>query len=194
MVSSSKRKMLAARDDLVDKVGRIAANKGFTLFGMVNNLLELAVQAEDLGISLDEAMDKSALVKAVREVSYTLLLESLLYDTVEIAYQNNAEKTLQTWFDAGVWVAKRYISRREKDPLLACTRDLKVFGWNISEVNFERSGNRAYIRILSPRFTEAYTALLSRYLEGMLGTLGYIITYKEIGRGNVRLEAVEKVT
>jgi len=191
-MKSSRRKMLAAREDLADKLGKMASSKGFTIFGMVNNLLELAVSVETMGISLDEAVDNYRIIKAVKNASFTLVLESLLYDTTEIAYQKAKEKTLTTWFDAGVWVGRQYISRGAEDPFTALKRDLKAFSWNIPEFTMEKTEKEVSIRVLSPRFSESYTLLFNRFLEGILEAFGYGVTYKEVGRGNIRLEAAKK--
>ncbi len=184
--------MLAARDDLADKIGKISEKRGFTLFGMINDLLDLAIKADNMNISLKEAVDSYELAKEVRDASFTLVLESLLYDTAGIAYEKATEKTLKTWFDAGTWVAQRYIARGVKDPLGAYERELKVFGWNIPGISLERSGKNVSFRILSPRFSEAYTVLFNRYLLGVLEGSGYQITFNEVGRGNIRLEAVKR--
>lgn len=191
-MTSSRRKMLAAREDLADKVSKIAASKGFTIFGMINNLLELAVSVEGMGISLEEAVDNYELIKAVRSASFTLVLESLLYDTAEIAYERAKDKTLKTWFEAGVWVGRQYITRGVEDPFTAVRRDLKAFSWNIPEFTMERLEKEVSVRVLSPRFSESYTLLFNRFLEGILEAFGYGITYKEVGRGNIRLEAAKK--
>jgi hypothetical protein len=184
--------MLAARDDLADKMGKIAENRGFTLFGMLNDLLSLAIKADSMGISLKEAVDAYELAKEVRDASFTLVLESLLYDTAEIAYEKATEKTLKIWFDAGAWIAQRYIARGVADPLSAYERELKVFGWNIPGIFMERSKKSVSFRILSPRFSEAYTILFNRYLQGILAGSGYEVTFNEVGRGNIRLEAVKR--
>jgi len=191
-MKSSRRKMLAAREDLADKLGKMASSKGFTIFGMVNNLLELAISVEAMGISLDEAVDNYRIIKAVKNASFTLVLESLLYDTTEIAYQKAKEKTLTTWFDAGVWVGRQYIARGAEDPFTALKRDLKAFSWNIPEFTMEKTEKEVSIRVLSPRFSESYTLLFNRFLEGILEAFGYGVTYKEVGRGNIRLEAAKK--
>jgi hypothetical protein len=184
--------MLAARDDLADKIGKIAEQRGFTLFGMINDLLDSAIKVDSMGISLKEAVDAYELTREVRDASFTLVLESLLYDTADIAYEEASEKTLKTWFDAGIWVARRYIARGVKDPLGACERDLKVFGWNILGVTMDRDGQGVSVRILSPRFSKVYTVLFNRYLKGVLAGCGYEVTFNEVGRGNIRLEAVLK--
>ena len=189
---SGRRKMLAARDDLADRIGKIAEKRGFTLFGLVNDLLDLAVKVDSTGVSLKEAVDAYELAREVKDASFTLVLESLLYDTADIAYEKAHEKTMKTWFDAGVWIAERYIARGVRDPLEAYERELKVFGWNIPGINVERSGKEVSFRILSPRFSESYTVLFNRYLQGFLEGSGYEITFNEIGKGNIRLEAIKR--
>jgi hypothetical protein len=191
---SSRRKMLAARDDLADEIGKIAARRGFTVFGMVNDLLDLAIKVDGMGVSLKDAVDVYALAREVKDASFTLVLESLLYETAETAYQEASEKTLKTWFDAGFWVAQRYLARGVADPVSAFERELKIFGWNIPEISLERSARLVTVRILSPRFSETYTILFNRYLQGFLVTLGYEITFNEVGKGNIRLEAAKRGT
>ena len=192
MTTSGRRKMLAAREDLAEKAGQIASKKGFTVFAMLNNLLSLSINAEALGFSLEEAFDNYKFIKAVRNASFTLILESLLYDTSEIAYQKAKEKTMATWFEAGVWIGRQYISRGGEDPFKTVARDLKAFIWNAPEFTMEKTGKQVSIRALSPRFSESYTLLFTRFLEGILESFEYGVTYKEIGRGNIRLEAAEK--
>ncbi len=191
---SSRRKMLAARDDLADEIGKIAARRGFTVFGMVNDLLDLAIKVDRMGVSLKDAVDIYALAREVKDASFTLVLESLLYETAEAAYQESSDKTSKMWFDAGAWVAQRYLARGIADPIGAFERELKIFAWNIPDVSLERSEQSISVRILSPRFSESYTVLFNRYLEGFLMTLGYEITFNEVGRGNIRLEAVKRGT
>jgi len=189
---SGRRKMLAARDDLADGLGKIAEKRGFTIFGMVNDLLDLAIRVDSLGITLKEAVDAYELAREVRDASFMLVLESLLYDTADIAYEKASAEALKTWFDAGIWVAQRYVARGVKDPLDAFEKELKVFGWNIPGITVERTGNSVSVRILSPRFSESYTILFNRYLEGFLHGCGYNVTFNEVGRGNIRLEAALK--
>lgn len=184
--------MLAARDDLADALGKIAGQRGFTLFSMVNDLLELAIQADKMGISLKETVEAHKLAKDVRDASFTLILESLLYDTACMAYEKANAKAMQTWFDAGVWIGARYVSRGSKDPLGDYERELLGFSWNIPSITLERSGSKVSIRILSPRFPESYTILFTRYLEGVLFGCGYEVTFGEVGKGNIRLEALKR--
>jgi hypothetical protein len=184
--------MLAARDDLADKVSKVAESKGFTLFAMINSLLDMAIEVDKRGTSLEEAIDSYVTIKAVKEASFTLVLESLLYETAETAYSKAKEKTLSIWYDAGGWVARQYLSRGVRDPLGALGRDLKTLSWNIPEFTMERANDGVSVRVLSPRFSESFTNLYCRFLEGLLSTFKYSITHKDVGKGNIRLEAVKK--
>ena len=191
-MGNGRRKMLAARDDLADKASKIADLRGFTLFGYLNDLLELAIKVDGMGVSLKEAVNSYELAKEVKDASFTLVLESLLYDTAGIAFDKANERTLKAWHDAGIWMAQRYIARGVKDTLAAYERELKVFGWNIPGISLEQSGKMVSVRILSPRFSDSYTVLFNRFLEGFLEGSGYTVTFNEVGRGNIRLEAVKK--
>jgi len=184
--------MLAAREDLADKMSAIAAARGLTLFSVINELLEVAIKVEDMGISLRETVDAYELTREAQNSSFTLVLESLLYDTADLATEKANSETLKTWLDAGVWVARRYLARGEKDPLGAYEREVKVFGWNISSFTLNRVGQKVAIRMVSPRFSKNYTVLFSRYLMGILKGSGYEVTFNEVGRGNIRLEATFK--
>jgi hypothetical protein len=184
--------MLAAREDLADKMSAIAAQRGLTLFSLINELLEVAIKVDDMGISLRETVDAYELTREAQNASFTLVLESLLYDTADLATEKANSETLKIWFDAGVWVARRYLARGEKDPLGAYEREVKVFGWNISSFTLDRMGPKVAIRMVSPRFSKNYTVLFSRYLMGILKGSGYEVTFNEVGRGNIRLEATFK--
>ena len=192
VTTSAGRKMLAAREDLADKMSAIAAARGLTLFSLVNELLEVAIKVDDMGISIRETVDAYELTREAQNSSFTLVLESLLYDTADIATEKANQETLKTWFDAGVWVARRYIARGENDPLGVYEREVKVFGWNISSFTMERAGQKVAIRMVSPRFSKNYTVLFNRYLMGILKGSGYEVTFNEVGRGNIRLEATFK--
>jgi hypothetical protein len=191
-MKSGRRKMLAAREDLVDKASKIAKSKGFTLFGMINNLLELSISAEIMGITLEEAVDNYSTIRAIKNASFTLVLESLLYDTADIAYQRAKEKSLKTWFEAGVWVGKHYISKGTGDQFATLINDLKAFSWNAPDFILEMRGTEISLRVLSPRFSDSYTLLLNRFLEGILEAFAYAVTFSEVGKGTIRMEAVKK--
>jgi len=191
-LKSIKRKTLFAREDLVNRLLSIAKQQGRSLYGLVNEIFELVIRAEVLGVNLQKAFEERWILKKARKDGFILVPEGLLYEMAEIAYQNSKDEALKRWFEAGVWLAKRYMEVESEEPLEAFKRSLKAYSWNMEEMLIEEENEKISIRIISPRMPETYAKLYSTFIEGALNTFGYKIAKKEVSFGNVRLEAVGK--
>jgi hypothetical protein len=187
-----KRKSFAAREDLLDKMNKVAKENELTLYGFVNEAFDLTLKASELGVNLRTLIDSRELLKIARDKGYTLGLESLWYEMSEIAFNEAKKKSLQIWFNAGVWLAKRYVTDDIEDPIEEFKKDLKEFSWNVPELEINKKNKRISVRVVSPRFSESYTSLFSSLVEGALETFGYEIDNKEIARGIACLEAIKK--
>ena len=191
-LKSTKRKTLFAREDLVNRLLSIAKQQGRSLYGLVNEIFELVIRAEDLGVNLQKAFEERWILKKARKDGFILVPEGLWYDMAEIAYQNSRDEALKRWFEAGVWLAKRYMEVESEEPLEAFKRSLKAYSWNMAEMVIEEENGKISIRIISPRMTETYANLYSTFIEGALNTFGYKIDKKEVSFGNIRIEAFGK--
>jgi len=185
----SKRKTFVAREDLTQRISEMAKRRGYSLYDMVNEVFELTVKAEDSGVNLRNAVEEHAVLKTAKEAGFILCMESLWYDMTELAYKKAKAKTLKSWFNAGVWLAKRYVTSENADPFEAFKRDLEAFTWNTPEFNIEKTEKQVSVRIISSRFPESYTLLYEAFLKGVLETFGYKIVDKEVERGGIRLKA-----
>jgi hypothetical protein len=185
-----KRKSFAARGDLLAGMNKVAKERDLSLYGFVNEVFELTLRANELGVNFRSLIDSRELLKAAMESGFTLGLESLWYEMAELAYAKAKKKSLKTWFDAGVWFAKRYVTGETDDPLEAFKKDLKDFTWNIPELDVTKKAGKVSVRVVSPRLPESYTLLFTSFLEGALETFGYKIGSKEVSRGIICLEAV----
>jgi hypothetical protein len=186
-----KRKSFAAREDLLDSMNKVAKENDFSLYGFVNEVFKETLRANELGANIRTLIDSRELLKDARENGYTLGLERLWYEMSEIAYDKAKKKAIQTWFDAGVWLAKRYVTGETEDPFEAFKTDLKDFTWNVPELEVNKNEDKLSVRIVSPRLTESYTFLFTAFLEGALETFGYKIDGKDVSRGIIYLEAVK---
>ena len=129
-----KRKSFAAREDLLDSMNKVAKENDLSLYAFVNEVFKETLRANELGANLRTLIDSRELLKDARENGYTLGLESLWYEMSEIAYDKAKKKSLQTWFDAGVWIAKRYVTGDTEDPFEVFKNDLKDFTWTVPEL------------------------------------------------------------
>ena len=186
-----KRKSFAAREDLLDSMNKVAKENDLSLYGFVNEVFKETLRANEVGANLRTLIDSRELLKDAKEKGYTLGLESTWYEMSEIAYDKSKKKALQTWFDSGVWLAKRYVTGSTEDPFEEFKNDLKDFTWNVPELEITKKENRVSVRIVSPRFSESYTFMFTAFLEGALETFGYKIDGKEVSRGIICMEATK---
>jgi len=187
-----KRKTLFAREDLANRLSIIAKQHGYTLYNLVNEILELAIQAEDAGINLRRIFEESWILKTAKRDGFILGFESLWYDMADMAYEKDKDEAIKRWFEAGVWLAKRYASAGIEDPFETFKRNLEAYTWNVPEFTIEKGEKTVSVRIISPRFSESYTILYSAFLEGALEAFGYKTSSKEVSVGVIRLKAVGK--
>jgi hypothetical protein len=191
-VPKISRKTFAAREDLIKSAGEVAKKKGFSFYAFMNEILQLTLQAEEMGVSLRSLIEERGLLKAAKEASFVLGLESLWYEMADIACEKAKRKTLNSWVDAGAWLAKRYVSSGFKDQFQAFKSDLQAFTWNVSELDIEENKDEVSIRIISPKFSESYTFLLAAFLESALTTFGYSRFNKDVTRGTIRMKAIRR--
>ena len=194
MVNKSpvKRKTFVAREDLLNRLCEVAKERGCSLYELVNEIFELAIASQDLGLNLKRVVDSRQRLEDARGLGFVLGLENLWYDMADLAYEKGKRQALKSWFDAGVWFATRYITNGVEAPLDAFKGDLSAFTWNAPEFVLENTGNKVSVRITSPRFTESYTVLFATFLEGAMKAFGYKIAGKDVSRGVIRLEALRE--
>lgn len=188
---SAKRKTFVTREDLINRLSEIAKERGHSLYETVNEIFELAIASYDLGLVLKRIVDERHLIEMARQSGFILGLESLWYEMADLSYDSKKRQMLKSWFDAGVWFAKRYTTSNVADPLANFSHDLALFTWNAPEFRIDRTRMDVSVRIMSPRFSASYTYLFASFIEGALQTFGYNILTSDIKQGIIRLDAVK---
>ena len=187
-----KRKSFAAREDLLEQMNIIAKENDLSLYKYVNDVFQLTIKASEMGVTFDRLLNSRELLNDAKDNGYTLGLESLWYAMADLSYAGSKQKALQSWYDAGVWLAKRHLTGKSQDPFETFTTDLQDFTWNIPELDFKRKQEKLSVRVVSPRLPESYTMLFMSFLEGAIQTFGYQITTKDTSRGIICLHATKK--
>lgn len=184
-VTAPKRKMLAAREDLADKISDIALRKG-TLYDYLNETLEEAIRADSIGLSLKEAIDERGIVKVARDSGFTFVPERLWFDICEKAYERlGIRKMKSLWYETGQWYGTYY---GDLDKLKDAMNKLI---WDLSEFEVASKDGNLLVRCISPKFSESYSVLFSRFLEGALNALGYEFVDGDILKGVLNLRFKE---
>jgi len=180
-----KRKSLMARVDLADKVLEIASRRG-TLYDYVNDVLEQAVRAESLGVTLKEVLDDRWVIEWARDAGFTVIPEKIVYDLTEDAYRKfGKRKMTDLWYETGQWYGKYY------EDLGKFGGSVRRFFWDISEFKISGEDEHLTLTCLSSKFSEIYTELFGKFLEGALNALGYSIDEGEVSKGIISLRFVK---
>lgn len=185
--STSRRKMLAAQEDIANRIVDLANRKDMTVYQTVNDILEQALRVEELGMSLKQVVDERWMLERAQETGFTFTIEQLLYRIVDEAYESDKDKFVKIWREMGHWYGKYYQTKHD-DPMNAIREALELFTLGTSEYTFENNNRDLKFSFIGEKLTAGYIQLFSIFIEEILVVLGYKLTEKEINRGIIKLE------
>ncbi|MEM2926680.1 MAG: hypothetical protein QW220_00115 [Candidatus Bathyarchaeia archaeon] len=182
------RKFLAAKENLVEALSRLAKEKHLTLFSLVNESLEQTLRVEGFKKSLREVIDEYEALAIARETGFIIVMGEGLYSLIEKYYQEDRDGMIKVWYDQGSWYGRILPAQfLEKDGFNALEKFMRTIVWGLSEFTLSKIDNSLILRCIGPRLPESYTHLLAAFLEGLMHSLGYRTQSKDISRGIVFL-------
>jgi len=185
-LSSTRRKMLAAREDIANRIVELATRKDMTVYQTVNDILEQALRVEELGLTMSQVVDERWMLERAKETGFTFAIEHLQYLVVDAAFEENKKKISDIWGEMGTWYGK-YFKSKFDDPLQAFRETLDLLTTGTSEYSYVNSENELTISCIGERYTEGYTEVFSVFIENTLKVLGYKLNNKEVSKGIIKL-------
>ncbi len=183
----SKRKMLAAEEDLANKVAKLAEKRGLTVYQTVNDILEQALRAEEQGVSLREVVDRRGDMDRAREMGLTFTVGHLYYKVVDAAYSKDKERILDLWRDMGFWYGK-YFQGKGNDPFKMLTEALAFLTYG-SQFQIEQGkSNQFILSCINEKYTKGYTEVFAIFIESAFQVLGYKTVENETDRGLIQIK------
>ena len=187
MSSPSRRKMLAAQEDIANRIVELAKRKDMTVYQTVNDILEQALRVEELGMSLSQVVDERWMLEKAQETGFTFTIEQLLYRIVEDGYEENSEKLAKVWREMGHWYGKYYQAKHE-EPIEAFKEALELLTLGTSEYTLENSNREINFSLIGEKLSSGYLELFSVFVEELFSVLGFKVKDKEIKRGIIKME------
>jgi len=187
----ARRKVVAAREDLVNAVSIIAKKRGSTLYAFINDLLEQAVKADFMGTTVREIMESYEILKANKSAGQTLIpVDVLNYMASKLFEDPMSRSELEKmWRDYGRWYGE-YLSIKFRENLNSgrnfeqfLEKIVRELRWELTEVAVHREGDSLRIRCVSVLLQPATATLLLRFLEGVMEALGYETKSSSVYRG-----------
>lgn len=187
-----KRKFLAAKGDLVEKIKEIAKKKNLTIFSLANEALENLIKAEQTGESLSQIIEKYDMIKAVREAGFTLTPENIWFSFLNQKVESKSNLT-EFWKESGEWFGKYCKTKFTDDSSLqTLEKIMNIVLWDFSDFSIAKNESEITIRCVGSRTPENYTNLIAVFIQGVLEAYNYTITTKEVARGIIVLTFREK--
>ena len=110
---STRRKMLAADESIANKIVEMAKRRELTVYQTVNDVLEQAVRADEMGLSLIEVVDEREMLEKAKKMGLTFFIEGLLYDMVDLTYSNTHEQLSELCLETGRWYGKYFAGKAD---------------------------------------------------------------------------------
>ena len=186
----SKRKMLAAEEDLANKVAQLAEKRGLTIYQTVNDILEQAIRAEGEGVNLKEALDRRSDMVRARDMGLTFTVEHLYYQVVEAAYSDDKQKIEDLWKEMGFWYGK-YFKGKGDDPARDLTEALRFLTYGSQFTAEKGRGDELTVSCINERYTRGYTQVFASFIKAAYEVLGYRVKDNESSRGIIKIKLVK---
>lgn len=187
MATLARRKMLAADEELANRVVELAKRRGVTVFQTVNEILEQALRVEEEGLRLREIVEERGIIERARRLGFTFTVGRLLYEVAELAYERARGQASQMWLEMGRWYGK-YLNSMGKENLRAFRDVLELLAFGPPEWEMrEGRGGQVSVSLIGEQFTQGYLTLLSLFIEGAFENLGYRVNSREVSRGLLKL-------
>lgn len=183
----ARRKMLAADEELANRVVELAKRRGTTVFQTVNEILEQALRVEEAGLRLREIVEERGIIERARGLGFTFTVERLLYEVAELAYERSRGQASQMWLEMGRWYGK-YLNSMGKENLRAFREAMELLAFGPPEYEVrEGRGGQVSVSLIGERLTQGYLSLLSLFIEGIFENFGYKVNKKEVSRGLLKM-------
>ena len=184
---STRRKMLAADEDIANRVVEMAKRMESTVYQTVNDILEQALRVDDMGLFLGDVVDERETLEKAKRMGFTFTIESLLYDVVDVAYSRNKTRLSEMWLEAGQWYGK-YFSSKSEDGIAAFEEAMGLLTLGNPVFTVERGkGDGVSVSCVGERFTPGLTSVYSLFMEGVFEAFGMKLVEKENSDGIIRL-------
>lgn len=186
-VMSTRRKMLAADEDIANKIVEMAKRREWTVYQTVNEILEQALRADGMGFFLADVVDEREMIEKAKKMGFTFAVENLLYDVVDMAYTKDKKRLSEMWLEVGRWYGK-FFSSRADDGVDAFTEAMGLLTLGNSVFKIEKGrGNSVSVSCVGEGFTPGFTEVYSLFMEGVFEALGMELVNKENSDGIIRL-------
>ena len=189
MSSKFGKKLIAAQSNLVQKIARIAKIKGITVYSFVNEIMEQAIQAEEIGRSLKEVVELHKLTEIEKQTGAVLIPREILNILIQKVFEEDSKSLTDMFYKTGEWLGKYCKVRFSgENQLLTIEKMVKNLFREITDFDITKNSDEILVQCIGSRIPNSYTTLLSTFIEGIMHTFEYSTIKKDMSKGIISLK------
>ena len=187
MSKSEGRKLVYVPDYIVDKAKKVSKERGESLNLFISDVLRLALTADKLGFTPEQAAEFLEIMQAQRNLGGAFVPADVLTYLNSKARGAEVEQLEKKWYESGQWHGK-YLNEKFEDPVQAFKKFLEATRWDLNEVEVKQNEHTIKFRCISTLLTGKSTELLAKFIEGAINSIGYQTAKSDTLKGMIVLD------
>ena len=187
MPESKGRKLVYVPDEVVEEAKKVSKGRGESLNLFVSEVLRMALTANRLGYSPEQAAEFLEVMQAQRNLGGAFVPADVLAYLSDKACKDEVELLEKKWYESGKWHGK-YLNEKFEDPVHAFKKFLEATRWDLSEVEVRQNEHVTKFRCISTLLTGKATELLAQFIEGAMHSMGYETAKCDTLKGMILLD------
>lgn len=175
---TKETKLVVIPEPLVEHLKVIARKRGISLSSFTTEALEQAVKANDIGASLEEAVEIFDIHGLSREAGAVQIPRSTFNSMILDLYNENKDGLLGNWRKAGKWYGEYLRIKFGSEALSVFEKALKL-SWNLEDVEIKIVGLDVKLVLTSFVMSPEVTELMINYISEAMGALGYDVVEED---------------
>ena len=165
----------------------MAQKRNLTLYNLLNEMLKHAVELDQAGASLQEAVQGFRTLRTSQEIGFVAVPEKLWYETAEVAHKIDPAHTSTRFADAGEWIGKYSLAKSGGQNTVKHLIDcLSPLTHSISDFASERN-ETVRLRCVNYQYSASYSVCFAALLILAFEKIGYRCTSRDVSKGMLLL-------
>jgi len=168
----------------VDAISEITKKRGESITKFVEDVLRQGVKVESLGYPPEKIGEIMEVIQVQRVLGGTFVPLDVLNFVSSSEYSAKKDGLEAKWQESGKLYG-RYIKERFNDPIETFKAFLGVMRWDLNEIGFSQEGDSISLRCVSTSLSNEGTRLLSEFLSGAMGAMGFRVVKSDSMKGMI---------
>lgn len=183
------RKLILARNDLIEEAAKFVARDGRTLFSFTNEVFEWAIEAYKMQVAPSECLEFYKMMTLGKKLGYVVVPSDIFDHMTRELYEVKCEELLREWYLSGVYTGNYFAIKFSKQNLVDVLKKfIKMSFWNIDEFYIDVQDGEVDLKSFSRNLAREFTAMLAKFLEGVFYSWGYTVKANKLLQGMIMMK------